>query len=173
MTPVVPISLEERIAADVFQKSYREFMILKPTNYKWYHLAPQSVSYLAEAQEKQWSTEKIGDYLHCDIEEAEACNRRYQMSKRVNDKATTAGRLHQTFVEWIGEITELDEKTKNILATDLSKRVANQLYSAALSKEDLMSVSLNMEGFPKSAEIQKPLSGQAEAAAKWGPQWKD
>lgn len=165
--------LEDRLAADVFRKSYREFLILKPTHYRWFELAPQSIRHLQEAEDKHWSVEKIADYLHCDPEEAADCRRRFIVSKKVNAKDTTAARIRQGFVEWLGGAMELDEKAKENLAGELSKIVANQLYGAALAREDLMGVSVELEGAETKPVKPKPPSDRDASGSKWGPQWKD
>src|SRR5690242_4423285 len=97
MTSEDPIPLTDRYAADVFQKSYREYLALKPTHYRWSRLAPQSVDWLEQAREQKWSMEKLSDYLHCPVPEAEACYRRYCVSRKVNGKEGTAARMRQAF----------------------------------------------------------------------------
>ncbi len=171
--------LQDRLAADVFQKSYRQYLALKPTHYRWYELAPQSVRHLQEAEDRHWSVEKIADYLHCEPEEAAACQRRFIMSKKVNAKDTTAARIRQGFFEWIGGVMELDEKAKENLAVELSQIVANQLYGAALAHEDLMKLSLALEGKEGKGEeagkvaAPKPPVSKDGPPSQWGPQWKD
>jgi hypothetical protein len=165
--------LADRLAADVFLKSYRQFLALKHTHYRWSHLAPQSVGHLQEAVDGHWSVEKLADYLHCEPDEAEACLKRFNMSKKVNAKDTTAGRLREAVFEWIGEVADLDEKTRRKLADDLAKKVGNQLYVAARANEDLLKLSMELEGkeaLDSPVPKEKPA---AEAPPKWGPQWKD
>jgi hypothetical protein len=167
------ISIEDRIAADVFQKSYREFLEIKPTHYRWFELAPQSIRHLQVAEEKHWSMEKIADYLHCELEEAIACQRRFTVSKKVNSKDTTAARIREGFFQWIGGIVDMDEKGRQALADELAKLVANQLYTAALAKEDLLKLSNDLEGNSDKAPEAKPSAPQDSSPSKWGPQWKD
>jgi len=168
------ISLEDRVAADVFGKSYREVLLLKENQYRWSHLAPQSVAHLQESCDRNWSADKLGDYLHCDAVEAEACRRRFIMSKKVNGKPTTAARLRQAAFEWIGEVAELDDATRNRLAEDLSRMIGNQLFVAAQAGEDLRDISAELEG-AKAGEEAPPGSPPSDggSSAKWGPQWKD
>ncbi|MDB5106140.1 MAG: hypothetical protein JWP91_3829 [Fibrobacteres bacterium] len=168
-----PVPLADRLAADVFRKSYRQYLALKPTHYRWSHLAPQSIRHLQESVDKNWSVEKLADYLYCEPDEAEACLRRFNMSKKVNAKDTTAGRLREAVFEWIGEVADLDEKTRRKLSDDLSKMVGNQLFIAAQAKEDLLKLSMELEG--KEA-VDSPTPKEKPPAAeppKWGPQWKD
>lgn len=157
----------------MFRKSYRRFLALKPTHYRWSHLAPQSVGHIQESCDRNWSVEKLADYLHCAPDEAEACLRRFNMSKRVNAKDTTAGRVRQAVFEWIGEVAEVDEKTRRNLADGLAKMIGNQLFVAAQAKEDLMKLSMELEGEePGNAPRPDPGPSGSEAP-KWGPQWKD
>jgi hypothetical protein len=167
------ISLADRLAADVFRKSYRHFLELKPTHYRWSHLAPQSVAHLQEACDRHWSVEKLSDYLHCPPEEGAACLRRFNMSKKVNAMDTTAGRMRQAVFEWIGDVADLDENSKRRLADDLAKMLGNQLFVAAQAKEDLMRLSMELEG--KETETPPPRNPEppTESPPKWGPQWKD
>ncbi|HKP97898.1 MAG TPA: hypothetical protein VJ385_19335 [Fibrobacteria bacterium] len=157
----------------MFRKSYRRFLELKPTHYRWSHLAPQSVGHLQEACDGHWSVEKLADYLHCAPDEAEACLRRFNMSKKVNGKDTTAGRLRQAAFEWIGEVADLDEKTRLHLADGLAKMVGNQLFVAAQAKEDLMKLAMELEGAEDGAAPKSAPKPAGEDAPKWGPQWKD
>ena len=164
------------MAADVFRKSYRQFLALKPTQYRWNHLAPQSVGHIQEAVDKHWSVEKLADYLHCDPDEAAACLRRFHMSKKVNAKDTTAGRVREAVFEWMAEVAgvaDLDEKTRRKLADDLAKMLGNQLFVAAQAKEDLLKLSMELEG--KEALDNPAPKGKpsGEEPPKWGPQWKD
>jgi hypothetical protein len=165
--------LGDRLAADVFLKSYRRYLALKPTHYRWSHLAPQSVGHLQEAGDRHWSVEKLADYLHCAPEEAEACLRRFNMSKKVNAKDTTAARLREAVFEWTGEVADLDEGARRKLADDLAKMIGNQLFLAAQAKEDLLELSMELEG-KESRHARVPKEKPAgEAPPKWGPQWKD
>ncbi len=168
----LPISLEDRLVADVFQKSYREFLELKPTHIRWNKLAPENVRYLGEAQAQLWSKEKIADYLNCSPEEALGCLRRYTVSKKVNSQNSTPERIREAFFEWLGGVVELDEKAKRALADDLSKLVANQLHAAALAQEDLFQISSGLEGAVSKASKGKPAVSLEKDPPKWGPQWK-
>jgi hypothetical protein len=173
MSEPIIIGFADRLAADVFQKSYRGFLALKPTHYRWSELAPQSVQYLGEAEEEQWSIEKIADYLHCEPDEAKACQRRFRVSKKVNEKENTAGRIKQGIHEWLGTIVEMDEMGKRALVNELSKIVANQLYAAALSQEDMLKLSIELEGMEPKLPKPKPAGSSEMDSSKWGPQWKD
>lgn len=162
----------------MFRKSYRRYLELKPTHYRWSHLALQSVGHLQEACDRNWSVEKLADYLHCDAAEAAACLRRFNMSKKVNAKDTTAGRLRQAVFEWIGEVADLEESAKRKLADELAKLVGNQLFLAAQAQEDLLNLSRELEGdeaesAPPSAKAPGASAPAGEAPPKWGPQWKD
>lgn len=162
-----PMSLVDKLTADAFGKSYREFLELKPTHVRWSKLAPQSLEYLREAQERNWSMEKLGDYLHCPKDEAEICLRRYAMSKKVNGKENPAERIRQAFYEWTARFGD-DEKAREAWARELSLLVANQLHAAALEGGDLLALSGDLEGAAPEAPPKK-----TEEPRKWGPQWKD
>ena len=167
------VPLADRLAADVFQKSYRQFLALKPTHYRWNHLAPQSVGHIQESVDMHWSVEKLADYLHCAPDEAAACLRRFHMSKKVNAKDTTAGRLREAVFEWTAEVSDGDEKTRRKWADELAKMLANQLFVAAQAKEDLLNLSMELEG-KEVADSPTPKEKPAgEPPQKWGPQWKD
>lgn len=183
-----PIADADRVAADVFGKSYREFLELKPTHYRWSHLAPQAVAWLADAHEGRWSNEKIADYLHCGPEEAEACLRRYVVSKRVNSGGSEAERMRRAFSEWIGMqpgMEDLDKAERERRAGGLALIVANHLRAAAGGGLDIMKLSIELEG-SESGSGGKSASGGDDGAAPggkprgdgdakppWGPQWKD
>jgi hypothetical protein len=168
------MSREDRLAADVFGKSYREYLALKPTHYRWSHLAPQGVGLLEEAADRNWSNEKIADFLHCDVEEAAACLRRYKVSRKVNAKESEAERLKQALAEWVGMqpgMEDAGEAEKRRRAGELSLIVANHLHAAALAREDLMKLSRELEGAEERAE--KAAEPPPEEPKRWGPQWKD
>jgi hypothetical protein len=168
--------LQDRLAADVFRKSYRQFLALKPTHYRWNHLAPQSVGHIQEAIDKHWSVEKLADYLHCEPDEAAACLRRFHMSKKVNAKDTTAGRVREAVFEWMADVADFDEKTRRKLSDDLAKMLGNQLFVAAQAKEDLLKLSMELEGkeaLDAPAPKEKPSGEAPSSPPKWGPQWKD
>ena len=114
MKGTASISLEDRLVADVFQKSYREYLALKPIHYRWSKLAPQSIGFLDEANGQNWSSEKIADYLNCSPEEAEASLRRYRVSQKVNSHNSTPERIREAFFEWLGGVVDLDEKAKRV-----------------------------------------------------------
>jgi hypothetical protein len=163
----VSMSLEDKLTADAFGKSYREFLALKPTHVRWNKLAPQALEYLRQAEEHKWSMEKLGDYLHCPKDEAEICLRRYVMSKKVNGKEKPAERIRQAFYEWTARFGD-DEKVREAWARELSLLVANQLHAAALEGGDLLKISDELEGVAPEPPAAKP-----EEPRKWGPQWKD
>jgi hypothetical protein len=173
MTSPQPMALEDRYAADVFRKSYRRYLELKPTHYRWSHLAPQSVGHLQEAVDRHWSVEKLADYLHCQPDEAAACLKRYIMSKKTNAKPTTAARLRQAVSEWIGGVAEVDEKTRERMADELARMVGNQLFLAARAKEDLAALSRELEGEESGSAPASPPAPAGDPPPKWGPQWKD
>lgn len=137
------------------------------------------MGHIRESVEKNWSVEKLADYLHCEPDEAAACLKRYHMSKKVNAKDTTAGRVREAVFEWMAEVADLDEKTRRKLSDDLAKMVGNQLYAAALAKEDLLKLSMELEG-KEAADAPAPKKKPSDEApsspsspSKWGPQWKD
>lgn len=173
MSPVSVLSIEDRLAADVFGRPYREMPRLKAGHYRWSHLAPQSVAHLQEACDFNWSAEKLADYLHCDADEAAACLRRFKMSKRINGKPTTAARLRQAAFEWIGGVAEMDDAAKTRLAEDLARLIGNQLYLAAEAGEDLRAISGELEGTGSPGEIAERPPERGGPASPWGPQWKD
>ena len=171
-----PIAASDRMTADVFAKSYREFVAIKPTHYRWSHLAPQSLAWLEEAVEFKWSTEKIADYLNCGVEEAEACQRRFIVSKRVNSIPGEAGKLHQALAEWVGMqpgMEDMPEADKRKRAGELAFIVANHLFAAAASKEDIMKLSKDLEASAAPPTVEKKPFEPKSEPPKWGPQWKD
>ncbi|HLP40333.1 MAG TPA: hypothetical protein VK465_02395 [Fibrobacteria bacterium] len=170
-----PMSADDRMIADVFAKSYREYLEIRPTHYRWTHLAPQSLEVLREAEECNWSLEKIADYLHCEVEEAEGCLRRYVVSKKVNARDTESLRLRQALAEWVGTQPggeELVEKERWEKAGELAAIVANHIHAAALAGEDFMKLSKDLEPEDVSSG---PGRGQSpdQGGRTWGPQWKD
>lgn len=170
-----PIAEADRLAADVFGKSYREYLELKPTHYRWSRLAPQGVERLAEAHEHKWSVEKVADYLNCGAAEAEACLRRYVVSKKVNARDGEAARLKQALAEWVGLQTgmeELPEPEKRRRAGELALIVANHLFASARAGDDIMKLSKDLEGAAGGEDGSAPSRGDAEPP-KWGPRWKD
>lgn len=174
--PESPLTREDRLAADVFQKSYRAYLALKSTHYRWYHLAPQGVHFLGEARDRSWSMEKLADYLHCPVDEASACYRRFLVSEKVNAKKDTAARIRQAFMEWVGQFGEMEERQKELYAQELSLIVANHLYAAALAKEDPEKLSRELEGREPPSGVEPSDSGSrgdGPAGDTWGPQWKD
>jgi hypothetical protein len=171
MAAPFPMTLQDKLAADAFGKSYREFLALKPTHVRWSKLAPQSLGHLQEAHDRKWSMEKLADYLHSSPDEAEECLRRFVMSKKVNAKDTPAERIKQAFFEWTARFGD-DEKERERWSRELSLLVANQLHAAALSSDDLLSVSLELEGASEDKTAAAPEK-KSEEPPKWGPQWKD
>jgi Lon protease-like protein len=171
-TPSIP-ALADRLAADVFRKSYREYLEIKPTHYRWSHLAPQGVEDLRKAEEGHWSDEKLADYLHCDAEEAAACRKRYLMSKKINAAEDSAERLRRAVYEWIGDVTEVDDSTRKRLAGELARMVGNQLFVAAQANEDFMELSRSLAEADPAAPGKPGSAQEGGEPAKWGPQWKD
>jgi chromosome condensin MukBEF MukE localization factor len=134
------------------------------------------VGHIQEAVDKHWSVEKLADFLHCDPDEAAACLRRFHMSKKVNAKETTAGRMREAVFEWMAEVAgvaDLDEKTRRKLADDLAKMLGNQLFVAAQANEDLLKLSMELEGKEAADAALPKEKPSGEAPPKWGPQWKD
>lgn len=174
-----PIADADRMAADVFAKSYREFLELKPTHYRWSRLAPQGVAILAEALDHHWSHEKIADHLNCGVEEAAHCARRYAVSKKVNAAAGEAARLRTALAEWVGSqpgLEDLGEADKRKRASELALIVANHIFAAASAGDDIMKLSRDLEGSGDAAGSGKPDGGSAgtdREPRSWGPQWKD
>jgi hypothetical protein len=169
------ISREDRLAADTFGTSYRAFLELKPTSYRWGRLAPQGAAQVGRAVEEHWSDEKLADYLNCDPAEAAACRKRYLMSKKINAPEESAERFRRAVFEWIGDVAELDDGTRKRLAQELARLVGNQLFVAARSGEDMMELSraLADEDAPPAKPAKPDNGGPAEERPKWGPQWKD
>lgn len=173
MVAAVP-SRDDRLAADVFGKSYREYAGLKASgSYRWTHLAPQGVEEVRRALEGHWSDEKLADYLHCDAPEAAACRKRYLMSQKINAPEDAAERLRRAVYEWIADVAEMDDATRKRLAGELGRLVGNQLYVAAQAREDFMELSRRLaEDEPPAPAAREPGSPDG-APPKWGPQWKD
>jgi hypothetical protein len=171
-----PLADADRLAADVFAKSYREYLELKPTHYRWSRLAPQGVAKLAEAHEQKWSLEKIADHLNCGVGEAEACLRRYVMSMKVNAGDGEAERLRRALAEWVGMqpgMEDLPDAEKRRRAGELALIVANHLFASASAGEDIMKLSKDLEG-AASGQGGSPKVAKSDAEPpKWGPQWKD
>jgi hypothetical protein len=171
-----PIAAAERMAADVFAKSYREFLELKATHFRWSRLAPQGVEILAKAIDHHWSHEKIADHLNCGVEEAVQCARRFVVSKKVNAEANEAARLRTALAEWAGGqpgMEDMGEAEKRRRAAELALIVSNHLFAAARAGQDLMKLSMDLEGPEVAPDSGKHLGGSAQEAPKWGPQWKD
>ena len=173
------IPLEERLAADTFAASYRAYLELKATSYRWSRLAPQGAAFVGQAIDEKWSDEKLSDFLHCDPEEAAACRKRYIMSKKINAPSASADRFRRAVFEWIGEVAELDDASRKRLARDLALLVGNQLFVAAQAGEDVMELSRALaEDDRASSDLEtppaKPTNGEPpEKPSQWGPQWKD
>ncbi len=168
-----PISAEDRLAADTFAASYRGFLELKPSSYRWNRLAPQGAAYVGQAVAEKWSDEKLADYLNCDPAEAGACRKRYLMSKKINAPGSSAERFRRAAYEWIGEVAELDEASRSRLAQELARLIGNQIFVAAQAGEDVMELSRALaEGSEPPAGSREPR-GPAEERPKWGPQWKE
>jgi hypothetical protein len=173
------IPLEERLAADTFAASYRAYLELKGTSYRWSRLAPQGAAFVGQALDEKWSDEKLADFLHCDPEEAAACRKRYIMSKKINAPYASADRFRRAVFEWIGEVAELDDASRKRLAQDLALLVGNQLFVAAQAGEDVMELSRALaEDDRASSDLETPPAEPSDGAppekpSPWGPQWKD
>lgn len=167
------VSLEDRLAADTFGKSYRDFLDLKSVSYRWSRLAPQGAALVGKAVEETWSDEKLADYLNCDPGEAAACRKRYLMSKKINAPGDAAGRFRQAVFEWIGEVAELDDATRKRLARDLARLVGNQIFVAAREGEDVMELSRALAEEAEAAGNKSEPPRDAGERPQWGPQWKD
>ncbi len=156
---------DDRHAADVFELTYREFAALKPTHYRWSRLAPEAVSVLRRARAETWSAEKLAEYLHCPVDEAQGRLRRYVLSERVNDMPTSADKIFALFEEWLRPYESAPAARKQ-KARDVVRLLASQLQAAAESGETLDQVAAALEG------VEPPSPPTSERPA-WGPQWKD
>ena len=171
-----PVADADRLAADVFGKSYREYLELKPTHYRWSRLAPLGVAKLGEAHEHKWSLEKIADHLNCGVGEAEDCLRRYIVSKKVNSRDGEAERLRQALAEWVGMqpgMEDLSDAEKRRRAGELALIVANHLFASARAGDDIMKLSKDQEGGDAGGDGAPKAAKPDAEPPKWGPQWKD
>ena len=91
----------------------------------------------------------------------------------MNEKENTADRIKQGIHEWLGTFIELDEMGKRALVGELSKILANQLYAAAISQENILKLSIELEGMAAKVPPPKQAGSDEIDPSKWGPQWKD
>jgi hypothetical protein len=165
---------DDRLAADVFGLTYREYAAVRDEDYRLRLIAPEAVSLIRQGRGERWSVEKLADYLHTDVEEAALRLRRFAMSERVNAGQDTPKRLSRLFAEWLARF-DLDEGERKELSQDLSRLLSSQLHVAAESGESLQDL---IEGLEKSREPKSGfgLDGHDPDLAPpkaWGPQWKD
>ena len=163
-----PTTVDDRLAADVFGLTYREFAEVKNTHYKWRVIAPAAVENLRKAHAELWSMEKLADYLHSDVQEARQSLKRYVMSEKVNQGNGSSERIFILFQEWLDR-WEPDVRERKILARDLSRLLASQLQVAVESGENLEGVILGLEKDPGPSTG----SGTGRPLREHGPQWKD
>ena len=165
---------DDRLAADVFGLTYREYAASRDEDYRLRLIAPEAVRHLREGLQQKWSTEKLADYLHTDNDEAALRLRRFTMSERVNAGRDTPERLSRLFTEWLARF-DLDESERKELSRDLSRLLSSQLHAAVESGETLQDL---IEGLEKAKGRDGAASGGPTGAADsgpkaWGPQWKD
>lgn len=173
MASAQPVPPEDRLIADTFGASYREFQESKAASYRWGHLAPEGAAWVARSIEEKWSEEKLADYLHCDADEAARCRKRYAMSKKINGSAAAAERFRRAAYEWIGEVAELDDAMRRRLSQELARLIGNQIYAALGEGEDVMELSRALaEGRDEPSSGSRPGGAPGERPS-WGPQWKD
>ncbi len=170
------VPLRERLAADVFEKSYREYRALRETEYRWRVVALEAVGYLQQAHARHWSLEKLSDYLHSTPVEAGKALERFVMSNAINSQDNTPDRIKTGFEQWLRRFSELGEGERRVAAGELALLVANQLYQAKVAGETLDQVSLELENSLKP-DASGPSSIASDPAPpeppRWGPQWKD
>jgi hypothetical protein len=166
---------DERLAADVFGLTYREYEASRGEDYRLRLIAPAAMNHLRASRVELWSTEKLADYLHTDIDEAALRLRRFIMSERVNAGRDTPERISRLFAEWLARF-DLDERERKELSRDLSRLLSSQLHAAAESGETLDELIAGLEktdgnsGGPSAGKA----GGPDDAGPKpWGPQWKD
>ncbi len=175
------IPLRERWAADVFEKSYREFQAIRDTDYRWRMVAPESVGYLEQAVSRKWSLEKLSDYLHSTPAEAGQALERFIVSQAVNSQENTPDRIRVGFEQWLRRFPELGEGERRAAALELAGLVSNQLYQAQTAGESLGEVSLGLEKLgnvgttakPDGPKSGTPKEDSRSEPPRWGPQWKD
>ena len=174
---------DDRLAADVFGLTYREYATSCEEDYRLRLIAPDAVRHLRAGRQQLWSREKLADYLHTDIEEAAERLRRFTLSEHVNAGRHTPERISRLFSEWLARF-DLDERERKDLARDLSRMLSSQLHVAAESGENLQDL---IEGLEKAEGGLGPSAGPStgsgtdsgtggtdDAAPRpWGPQWKD
>jgi hypothetical protein len=171
---------DERLAADVFGLTYREYAAGRDVDYKLRLLAPDAVKRLRQGRDELWSFEKLADYLHTDPDEASLRLRRFLMSERVNAGRDTPERISRLFIEWLDRF-DLAEGERKSLARDLSRLLSSQLHAAAEQGESLDDVIEGLEKLeagpatdPSGNPGHRAPGGPDEAGPKsWGPQWKD
>jgi len=162
---------DDRLAADVFGLTYREYEAARAEDYRLRLVAPEAVRWLRQARVERWSPEKLADYLHTVVEEAALRLRRFLMSERVNAGRNTPERLSRLFAEWLSRF-DLDEAERKDLSRDLSRLLSSQLHVAAEAGESLTDLIQGLEKAESGEEkIAKPR--EEEPPRAWGPQWKD
>ena len=161
------ISLPDRYAADVFGLTYREFLEIKPTHYRWNKIAPETVEMIRSSLQEKWSKEKLADQLACTVAEVAISLERFKMSENVNQKQNGQERIRQLFHDWLGRF-DPDESEKKRLSIDLARLLASQLQLSMAQGETLEDLALGLEGEENDS---KPQPGSA--GNHWGPQWKD
>ncbi len=171
-----PISLMDRLSADVFGLAYREYLLLKSTHYKWSHLAPQAVEHLRKAHGFNWSLEKLADYLSSTPSEASEFLKRYIVSEKINSTRTAADAIRKAFKEWAARFEDLSEAEREACSNELSQIVSNRLFAAFRDGSSLESLSLELEPQEPSSngnQRQAGINGDAGKSTTWGPQWRD
>jgi hypothetical protein len=173
---------DDRLAADVFGLTYREYAAFRAEDYRLRLLAPDAVRNLRQGQAQRWSPEKLADYLNTDAPDALFRLRRFSMSERVNAGRDTPERISRLFAGWL-ERFDLGEGERKDLARDLSRLLSSQLQVAAGNGESLADVIDELEK-AEGGSPANPSTGSGTAAGgaadatdpnpkPWGPQWRD
>ncbi len=164
--------LQDCWVADTFALSYREYLNLKPTHYRWSEVAPAAVITMAKALQGKWSLEKLAEHLLTTVEEAQVFYRRYLMSKQVNTKEGGAEKIKQAFFAWSSRFEHLGENERLEIAKELALLTANQLFAIVKNQEDLDLVIEKLEGIESKGNNKDTLEDSGPPKS-WGPQWKD
>lgn len=183
---------QDRHVADMLGLPHRLYRELKPTGYRWSHLAPANHAVVVRALDERWSVEKTADYLDATVSEAEACLQRYRMSLYIEQGKDAGDRICRAVASWLSRFEELSKAERENLAKDLALHLANQLDWAAEKGHTLRQVADLLE--PKvdleaelRGEVEKKVDNHGETLRampkddpnlrepppKWGPQWKD